>query len=562
MIPNEYDSWVLARIVSDQPINGDLGSVSESWRPLVERLAALPAGERDAALDLALLANPDRAAIEHGINTAVPLGPAPDSIAAPPSNEWPPLRLDEALPDVEPFPLDVLPEAAARLAIEGAASIGCPPDFLAVPMLAMAGGTIGRSVSLLLKPGYFASASTYEGIIGPPSDGKSPALKIVATGVRRISSALAMEHAQAYERWKQDNSGATKGTKPPPPPRPRRIDIDDATMEVLAPLLSDNPRGLIMIRDELSAFILGMNQYKAGKGNDKPNMLKIWNGDAITKDRVGHESNIPIHCPHPALTIVGGMTPDMLGEMVDPKGRADGFIDRFLLAYPDSMPVPDWSDRGIPEDVLDGWSSLIARIWTRPLDVSANGNSVPHVMRFSPEGESRWIECCNAHSREMNAPDFPPHLCGAWGKLREYPGRLTLILALMRHAADAKANPAIVPTAGPRAVDDAWRLAVYFKSHARRVHHAIARGPVKRPAIAAKVMLDWIRKRQRPTFSIHEFTQDRRSVGETDLADAVRHLIARHAIRAAAAPPKSPNGGRPKSSSYDVHPALLVSQNP
>ena len=148
------------------------------------------------------------------------------------------------------------------------------------------------------------------------------------------------------ERWKLDAAGLPKGSKPPPPPKPRRIDIDDATMEVLPIILADNPRGLIMIRDELSAFILGMNQFKGGKGNDRSNALKIWSGDRIVKDRVNHENNEPIRCPHPALSIVGGLTPDMLGELADPRGRADGFIDRFLLAYPDPLPVADWSEPG------------------------------------------------------------------------------------------------------------------------------------------------------------------------------------------------------------------------
>ena len=36
------------------------------------------------------------------------------------------------------------------------------------------------------------------------------------------------------------------------PPRPRRIDVDDITMESIPLILADNPRGLIMVRDECS----------------------------------------------------------------------------------------------------------------------------------------------------------------------------------------------------------------------------------------------------------------------------------------------------------------------
>lgn len=431
-------------------------------------------------------------------------------------------------------------------------------------MLAVAGGTIGRSVSLLLKPNYFVSATLYSGCIGPPSDGKTPALKAAAAPVRSIDDELAAEHAAAMERWRADQigpDGKEKRTKPPAPPRPRRIDIDDATMEVLPLILADNPRGLIMIRDELSAFVLGMNQFKGGKGNDRSNALKIWSGDRIIKDRVNHEGGTPIRCTHPALSIVGGLTPDLLGELTDPKGSADGFIDRFLLAYPDPRPVPDWSDRGIPEVLLDDWRSLVARLWMRPLDVK-EGKEVPHVMRFTPEGKARWQKRYDEHSAEMNATDFPPFLRGPWGKFREYAGRLTLIVTLTHHAADPTADALALPDVGPRQVDAAWRLVSYFKSHARRIRAVIASGPGTGETRAAKAIVDWVRSRDLSSFTEKDIKQARRWINHSDLLDALDYLIDRGAIRPRQAPTPTAKGGRPPSPAYDVNPELLATANP
>ena len=495
MIPPPFEAWVFACVMSDQPLNGELAAMSEPWRAMAKRLAAVPLDNRRTGLEWLLCGRPNADAIGKAIADQDAKGQAPPVDSGPSGTGWPALRLD-ALPPVEPFPVDVLPDPAARLVIEGANAIGCPRDFLGVPLLAVAAGTIGRSVNLLLKDGYFVGATAYMGSIGPPSDGKTPALKAVAGAIRAIDDKLADEHAKAIEQWRASQIGrgrqAAKGTKPPPPPKPRRIDIDDATMEVLPIILADNPRGLIMVRDELSAFILGMNQFKGGKGNDRSNVLKIWSGDRIVKDRVNHENNEPIRCPHPSLSIVGGLVPDMLGELTDPSGRADGFIDRFLLAYPDPLPVADWSDRGVPDDVADDWRSLIARLWMRSLDFK-NGRSVPHVAYFTPEGKARWEERYNAHSAEMNAADFPPFLRGPWGKLREYAGRLTLNLTLMHHAADPLADALIVPEVGPRRVDDAWKLIAYFKTHVRRVQAVIARGPGTGKTRAVKAIVEWIR---------------------------------------------------------------------
>jgi hypothetical protein len=558
MKPTPYDAWILARLLSGQSLNGDgLAAMSETFRPLADRLATMPSEDRPEVWNGFLIGQADREEIIGAVADQDPKGPAPAIEAIPSGEDWPPLRL-EGLSPVEPFPTDVLPVAAARLVVEGAEAIGCPPDFLGVPVLAVAGGTIGRSVNLLVKPGYFAGATIYAATIGPPSDGKTPALKAVASALRAIDDVLAAEHAQALERWKQDAAGLAKGIKPPPPPKPRRIDIDDFTMEVLPLLLADNPRGLIMVRDELTAFVLGMNQYKGGKGNDRSNALKIWSGDRIIKDRVTHDNHEPIRCPHPALSIIGGLTPDMLRELADPKGRADGFVDRFLLAYPDPLPIAQWSERGISEDVTGDWRELIARLWMRLLDFK-EGRSVPHVAFFSTDGKRRWEEQYNAHVAEMNAEDFPPALRGPWGKFREYAGRLTLNLTLMHHAADPTADPLMVPDVGPRRVDDAWRVVGYFKSHARRIHPCLAFRPGVGGGRVPDAIVAWIRTGHRLSFTEHELRQARRWIGEKELAEALDYLTSRSAIRPHETPRDHARGGRPSSSTYEVNPTLLVS---
>jgi Protein of unknown function (DUF3987) len=565
MMPTPFESWVMARLISDEPVNGELAGMSEPWRTLAVKMAARQSTDRGEILEIFLAGRPERNDVIEAVANQDGKGPPPPVDSAPTGSDWPALRLD-ALPAVDLFPVDVLPDPAARLVIEGASAIGCPKDFLGVPMLAVAAGTIGRSASLFLKGGYFTSTTTFAICVGPPSDGKTPALKAVARPVRAIGDDLAVEHAKAIEQWKANAAALTAGKggskpKPPPPPKPRRIDIDDATMEVVPIILADNERGVIMIRDEISALMLGLNQYKGGKGSDRSNLLKIWSGDRITKDRVKDENNEPIRCAHPSMSIVGGLTPDMLGELTDPRGRADGFIDRFLVSYPDSLPVADWSTSGIPDDVANGWHALIARLWLRSLDFK-DGRTVPHVAYFTPEGKTRWEELYNAHSAEMNAGDFPPFLRGPWGKLREYAGRLTLILTLMHHAADSLADALAVPKVDARRVDDAWKLIAYFKSHARRVQAAIARGPASGKTRAVKAIVEWIRAEHRALVTESDISQARRWIGKDDLADALTYLADRHAIRSRPAPQIGPKGGRPPSPAYDVNPALLITGNP
>jgi hypothetical protein len=549
-----WDAWVLGRLVCGQALNGELEAVSPRFRRVAEHLAARPPEARPDAWDAFLCGRDDRDRIIWALAAVDPEGPAPEADGFEGSegfeNEatsgWGPLRLG-MLPPAQPFPLEVLPDPAARLVLEGADAIGCPPDFLGLPVLAVAGGAIGRSVSLMLKGGYFASSTIYAACVGPPSDGKTPAMKMVAAAVRRIDEALEAEQGRALERWREEASKAGpegKKTKAPPPPKPRRIDVDDITMEALPLILADNPRGLIMIRDELTAFVLGMNQFKGGKGNDRSNALKIWSGDALKKDRVTHENNTPIRCPFPHLTILGGLPPDMLGELLDPKGRADGFLDRFLLAYPDPLPVSPWTERGVSEETADHWQALVARLWARPLNVK-EGRSVPQAARFTVEGRACWTEHYNAHVREMNCADFPPSWRGPWGKFREYAGRLTLNLACLWHAADPTADPLAIPEVGPRPIHHAWTLIGYFKNHARRVHAVIGRGSGLGGGVVVKALGDWLRDGQRPSFSERDIKQARRWMEDEDLAAALKFLTERNAIRPRPGDRTRPEGGTP-----------------
>jgi hypothetical protein len=81
MIPNPFDLWVLARVLADQPLNGELTAMADPWRDLAARLAAtLPEG-RQSGLDWFLIGWPKREAVVEAIAGQDPLGPAPQTVA-------------------------------------------------------------------------------------------------------------------------------------------------------------------------------------------------------------------------------------------------------------------------------------------------------------------------------------------------------------------------------------------------------------------------------------------------------------------------------------------------
>jgi hypothetical protein len=120
---------------------------------------------------------------------------------------------------------------------------------------------------------------------------------------------------------------------PPKKPTRPRLKCEDVTIEALAKLLADNPRGLIQKRDELSGWINGMGRY-SGSEADKDFWLEAWNGKEYTIDRVKLEE--PIQIPRVALSVMGGIQPDKIKSITT--GSNDGFSARLLYIWPASRP--------------------------------------------------------------------------------------------------------------------------------------------------------------------------------------------------------------------------------
>jgi len=77
MIPHAYESWVLARVLSDQPINGEPDTMSEPWKSMVKFLIPISPGDRLSHWDGMLADKPDRDEVNRSIADQDPKGPAP-----------------------------------------------------------------------------------------------------------------------------------------------------------------------------------------------------------------------------------------------------------------------------------------------------------------------------------------------------------------------------------------------------------------------------------------------------------------------------------------------------
>ena len=376
------------------------------------------------------------------------------------------------LSEPKKFPVDAMPEPCRILIKEAAAAIGCPPEFVGVPMLVVLGSAIGNSRVLKLKGGWEESAAIYAASIADPGEKKTPAYKVAVDPAFKRQAVLRQEYRKAYDEYKRElreyevdrKSAAKDGLPAPPEPQPPKMGrtlVEDTTIEALGRVQEGNPRGVVAVRDELSAWARAMDQYKTGgKGSDRQFWLSAWSNSPAVVDRKG--ASEPIMLQRPFVGVYGSIQPGVLPELG--QGREDGLLDRFVVAYP--APTPSrWSDDEISEGALGTYRSLYDDLRDKHMPEDEYGDPEPVRIHFAPDAKAVLKDAINAHREEMEQVGFPSRLKGPWAKMEAYLARLCLILALSRAVYEEAAER--VET---RDVLKATVLLDYFKNHARRAY--------------------------------------------------------------------------------------------
>jgi hypothetical protein len=403
-----------------------------------------------------------------------------------------------------PFPIDVFPEPLAAFARAVAAAMGCPIDFPGVSLLVVSGAAIGAARSLQVKGGWFEKPGMYAAIISPPGTTKTPVLKAVMAPVYEEQARLYREHREAVRRFieakeaqKQAKKGAEEGESsetPVEPPPLRHLFAGDTTVEALARILSECPKGLLVCRDELTALMNSMNQYKA-HGSDREFFLSAWSGETVKVDRKGDQGK-PIFIHHPFLSVLGCITPDRLTKLQAEDGAEDGFRDRFLYSFPAEGKVSGWLEAEITEEDVAPWKQVLGKLQNLEPVRPEGASERPRFLTFDHEGREAFKVWFDGLTDQMNDEDFPRDLIGPFSKMKAYCARFALVLHLLRVGCGEAGGEQDEGQVDAEDVSRAARLCDYFMAHFR-----LAFGRMKQTAEDRKVgrFMEWMRRKKLTT---------------------------------------------------------------
>jgi hypothetical protein len=505
------------------------------------------------------------AALIAGATPYAPLAPAEQSSAG-----WPkPKPIESSLPAVAPLDPDLLPEAIRDYVMDVADRQQAPPDFAAIAALCGLASIIGNAARVRPKQydDWEVVPNLWGAIIGRPSAMKSPMMRSALAPVYALQDALRKEWEAAQreadiedalsdldagearkkaakairagdrEEAKRLIAEHSKGDEEEAP-CPRLI-VNDATVEKLGELLNENPRGLLLIRDELPGFLARMEseEYQS----ERAFYLEAYNGDGqFTYDRIGRGT---IHIASATLSMIGGVQPARIAPLV--KGamtgeRDDGLIQRLQLAvWPDDIGSWQWVDRSPNRVARERYDQAF-----RDLHDFAKGCAEPAVFGFTAKAQDLFREWMTEIQTEARSGKLPSALESHLLKMPKTVASLALIFHLIDGGRDA---------IGVEAMGRALDFADYLRSHARRLYSAGAVAAEN----GAKLIVERRAQLPEPFTARDVWKKSWAGIYDRDSADAAIDLLTAAGYCREAPPSASPSGGRP-TTSFIWNPQLKV----
>ncbi len=425
--------------------------------------------------------------------------------------DWPPVLAELAGAAVAPpLPAEMVPVVLRPWLVEVAHRACFHLEFVTIPALVSAGNVIGRSVGIMPSKydDFLVVPNVWGGIVARPGlmktyaidEGMRPLKRLVATaekrfveesraqGARRVRlqaelEALKSEMVQSAKKRTGDTDDLER----------RYLDLQieieastvverrylthDATVESFDRLLSENPRGLLVVRDELAGWLMTLS--KPGREGDREFFLEAWNGTgSFTRDRVSRGT---VHIEAVTLSILGGIQPGKLKPFVEDAlaGRRndDGLLQRLqLLVWPED-PGPwnaptSWLDRDLREQAYQAFARLdemgdLMRVAARVGQAAQISDEGIPYLRFAPKAQElfdAWRSKLETRlrSKELaSTPAFEAHIA----KYRSLMPSLALIFHLL--ALSAGQPPSHVSVEAASLAAD-W--CGFLEEHARKLY--------------------------------------------------------------------------------------------
>ena len=371
------------------------------------------------------------------------------------------------------FPLEIFPKAIRDIieALEEYENYNV--DFTSASFLTVFAAAMGNTWSVRFMTGWISRPIIYMVLVGSPSCGKTPPLQQAVAPLLKLDGEYDMiycKEMETYRRWERMSAKQReKHSLPEEMKMPQRKChvVVDSTVEALIGALRDNPRGVLIYKDEIDSLLSNFNRYN---GSDEGYFLSLFSGTPFKYSR--KSNNEHIFLANPYCSIIGSTQPGRLDEQFGGKRMMNGFSSRFLKVYPEIDKMPSWNDTAMPDGVLEEWERIIRRVITVTPSTDQEGKATSIELLFSQEAKLRVIQWKDEVNNKVYAETDSDAVRALCGKLETYLVRFCLVIQIMHCICGESGMDKIEPGTAELAI----RLTEYFRNMESRIAPEIETG--------------------------------------------------------------------------------------
>lgn len=377
------------------------------------------------------------------------------------------------------LPLEVFPQQIQNIIFLLAHYENFNIEYVVAIILSVIATAIGNACHILVKGSWEISPSIYMMLIGRPGLGKTPPLNFLYKPIRERDRVNYQKYKEEYDAYRKELAerrnckGEDCYSEMIDEPNLITTVVSDLTPEAMMRVHYNNPRGIVIVADEILALFNSVKRY-SNKNNLIEDLLSAYSGQTLKTIR--KSESIPILINNPCINLIGSIQTDLLSEVFCKSYKGNGLLDRFLFVYPENRMISKWVRSNHEEtrpDIQSMWATIVNRIMDLPCPIDNTDHSIkPNVLRMNDEAEKYFFDWHNRFVDEANSIQDDLMMDSRRMKLDGNAARLALVFQIMKWAA-GEGNMLCVDL---DSVKSAIRMIDYYENTYQRIQDIIVSG--------------------------------------------------------------------------------------
>lgn len=337
------------------------------------------------------------------------------------------------------FPIDAFPQAIQSIILDWAKYDNYLIEYSATAMLSAIATAIGNSLKISPKGSWESAPSLYFILVGRPGIGKTAPLEAAYLTIKKYDMECLKKYKaemEVYEASKSKDKG--KGEEDNGMNKPVLVNtvVSDFTPEALMKAHDTNPRGVVILVDEIIGFFNSVNRYNQNALIEQ--LTSCYSGSMMKITRASIP--IPIVIEHPCINIIGTTQTRRMHEMINKGFEDSGFLDRMMFTYPRNQKISPWlltdeDSSKLVNKSKEKWNGIVKNVFSIPFEKDEKtGDFTPKVLLMDKEAMTYFYTWRNNNAEISNANQDTMEENNREPKVVTNVARLALVIQVMRWA--------------------------------------------------------------------------------------------------------------------------------